>query len=179
MKTKRIAQLCCAALVAAGIGLNIQNALTDYGMNGDLLSLVATGGSNSNCSSPSSMTVTYIPPLASVVYQTVEYRNCGEKSGTWKYGYNLPVDFNAYTNSTNLWDPVNLYNSNLIVTGPSSEEKLSYYRWHESRELAGTITGPNGNTIEIYHRWATCMAHAGQSPSGCGYSGETLELGTY
>lgn len=43
MKKKRIAQLCCAALVVAGVGLNIQNALTDYGMNKNSLSLVAGG----------------------------------------------------------------------------------------------------------------------------------------
>ena len=173
MKTRRIAQLCCAALVAAGIGLNIQNALTDYGMNSDLLSLVATGGSNSNCSSPSSMTVTYIPPFASVIYSAVEYRNCGEKSGTWKYGWNLPF-------SSTLMNSVNLYNSNLVLTGlPDSEDKLSYYRWHEKKERAGTTTGPDGNTIILYHRWATCQEHGGHDPSGCGYSGETLELGIY
>jgi len=164
MKTKRIAQLCCAALVAAGIGLNIQNALTDYGMNSDLLSLVATGGSNSNCSTPSTMTVTYAPPYASVVYSTVEYRNCGEKSGTWKYGWSIPFSSN----------------SNLVLTGsPDSEDKLSYYRWHERKKPAGTTTGPDGNTIILYRHWATCMAHAGENPSGCGYSGETLELGIY
>ena len=173
MKTKRIAQLCCAALVAAGIGLNIQNALTDYGMSSNLLSLVATGGSNSNCSSPSSMTVTYIPPFASVIYQTKEYRNCGEMSGSWKFGWSLPF-------SSNLMDLVNLYNSNLVLTGsPISENKLSYYRWHESRERAETTTGPDGNTIILYHHWATCHEHAGENPSGCGYSGETLELGIY
>ena len=32
MKKKRIAQYCCAALVAAGIGLNIQNTIADYGI---------------------------------------------------------------------------------------------------------------------------------------------------
>ena len=42
MKKKKIAQLCCAALVAAGVGLNIQNALTDYGMCRNSLSLVAS-----------------------------------------------------------------------------------------------------------------------------------------
>ena len=43
MRKKRIVQYCCAALVAAGVGLNIQNAIADYGMSGNTLSLVATG----------------------------------------------------------------------------------------------------------------------------------------
>ena len=51
MNKKRIAQFCCAALVAAGIGLNIQNAIADYGIGENSLSLVATGGSGSGSSS--------------------------------------------------------------------------------------------------------------------------------
>ena len=44
MNKKRIAQLCCAALVAAGVGLNIQNAIAGYGIDGNTFSLVATTG---------------------------------------------------------------------------------------------------------------------------------------
>ncbi|MBQ7685803.1 MAG: hypothetical protein IJT28_01060 [Bacteroidaceae bacterium] len=63
MKQKRIAQYCCAALVLVGMGLNIQNALTGYGLGENSLSLVATGGSgssgsNSNSGSNSSI---YVP----------------------------------------------------------------------------------------------------------------------
>lgn len=47
MKSKKIALFSCAALVAAGIGLNIQNALADYGIGENSLSLVAGTGSNS------------------------------------------------------------------------------------------------------------------------------------
>ena len=54
MNRKRIAQYCCAALVAAGIGLNIQNAIADYGIGENSLSLVATGGSGSGSSGSSS-----------------------------------------------------------------------------------------------------------------------------
>lgn len=53
MNKKRIAQYCCAALVAAGLGLNIQNAIADYGIGENSLSLVAVGGSNSGPSSNS------------------------------------------------------------------------------------------------------------------------------
>ena len=53
MNRKRIAQYCCAALVAAGVGLNIQNAIVDYGIGLNSLSLVAGPGSNSDSNSNS------------------------------------------------------------------------------------------------------------------------------
>ena len=53
MNKKRIAQYCCAALVAAGVGLNIQNAIADYGIAENSFSLVAVGGSNSGSNSNS------------------------------------------------------------------------------------------------------------------------------
>lgn len=53
MNKKRTAQYCCAALVAAGIGLNIQNAIADYGIGENSLSLVADPGSGSNSNSNS------------------------------------------------------------------------------------------------------------------------------
>lgn len=52
MNKKRIALFCSAALVAAGIGLNIQNALADYGIGENSFSLIADpsscSGSNTN-----------------------------------------------------------------------------------------------------------------------------------
>lgn len=54
MNKKRIAQYCCAALVVAGIGLNIQNAIENYGIGENSFSLVATGGSNSGSNSSAS-----------------------------------------------------------------------------------------------------------------------------
>ena len=53
MNKNRIAQYCCAALVAVGIGLNIQNAIADYGIGEKSLSLVADPGSNSGSNSNS------------------------------------------------------------------------------------------------------------------------------
>jgi len=53
MNKKRIVQLCCAALVVSGIGLNIQNAIADYGIGQNSLSLVAGPGSNSGSNSNS------------------------------------------------------------------------------------------------------------------------------
>ena len=53
MNKKRIALFSCAALVASGIGLNIQNALSDYGIGENSFSLVAVGGSNSGSNSNS------------------------------------------------------------------------------------------------------------------------------
>lgn len=53
MKKNKIALFSCAALVAAGIGLNIQNALADYGIGENSFSLVAGPGSNSGSNSNS------------------------------------------------------------------------------------------------------------------------------
>ena len=53
MNKKRIVQLCCAALVVSGIGLNIQNAIAGYGIGENSLSLVAGPGSNSGSNSNS------------------------------------------------------------------------------------------------------------------------------
>lgn len=57
MKTKRIAQLCCAALVAAGIGLNVHNALADYGIGENSFSLVAVNPDTNSNSNPDSVSV--------------------------------------------------------------------------------------------------------------------------
>lgn len=53
MDKKRITQYCCAALVVAGIGQNIQNAIADYGIGENSLSLVIVSGSNSGSNSNS------------------------------------------------------------------------------------------------------------------------------
>ena len=53
MNKNKIAQYCCAALVAAGIGLNIQNAIADYGIGKNSFALVAVGDSNSGSNSNS------------------------------------------------------------------------------------------------------------------------------
>lgn len=71
MNKKRIAQYCCAALVAAGIGLNIQNAIADYGIGENSLSLVAVGGSNSGSNSNSNSNLTNNPNVKSNFQRSV------------------------------------------------------------------------------------------------------------
>ena len=46
MKSKRFAQYVCAAILATGFGLNIQNALTGYGISEGTTSITADGGSD-------------------------------------------------------------------------------------------------------------------------------------
>ena len=53
MNRKKIALFSCVALVAVGIGLNIQNAIADYGIDENSYSLVAVPGSGSNSNSNS------------------------------------------------------------------------------------------------------------------------------
>lgn len=67
MNKKRIAQYCCAALVAAGVGLNIQNAIADYGIGENSLSLVAVGGTNSGSNSNSNSDILVHNGYVSVV----------------------------------------------------------------------------------------------------------------
>ena len=53
MKKNKIAQYCCIALVAVGFGLNIQNAIENYGLGEDSHSLVADGDSSTGSDSSS------------------------------------------------------------------------------------------------------------------------------
>lgn len=89
MNKKRIAQYCCAALVAAGIGLNIQNAIADYGIAENSFSLVAVGGSNSGSNSNSNSNTGPDDDLVHNGYKNVVIRtHSGWKSyktNTWKY----------------------------------------------------------------------------------------------
>ena len=47
LKNRKKAIVLCAAFVAAGVGMNVQNAIAGYGMDQDVVSLVASGSSNS------------------------------------------------------------------------------------------------------------------------------------
>ena len=55
MKKNKIAQYCCIALVAIGFGLNIQNAIENYGLGEDSHSLVADGDSSTGSDSTSGL----------------------------------------------------------------------------------------------------------------------------
>ncbi len=166
MRTKRIAQLCCAVLVAAGIGLNIQNALTNYGMNSNMLSLVATGGSgsnsSSNCQAPGFVGLDQIPPNVTFVYQTATYSDCGVKSGKWNLGYELlRRGGNSYDTNSN--------SGEVFYIRLSTEDKLTYYRWHHWKEYVKTDYNPDGTVKkEWYHNWRTCQENAGTYDSSCG-----------
>ncbi len=93
MKTKRIAQLCCAALVAAGIGLNIQNALTDYGLNENSLSLVAAGGTGNWCSfSMQSNSANPTNSNGSIQSREGRVENCSNNTGLWRMYFDVWPD---------------------------------------------------------------------------------------
>ena len=82
MKKKRIAQYCCAVLVLAGMGLNIQNALTGYGLGENTLSLVATGGSGSSGSNSNSNSSSNSGGNDDENNWYCDYRTCGTKQVT-------------------------------------------------------------------------------------------------
>lgn len=87
MKKKLVAQCCCVALVAAGIGLNVQNAIADYGMNGDVISLVASGETGSlPCTTVAynlvaTCTHSNAQPIDRIIQQ------CGDRAGAWKLNW--------------------------------------------------------------------------------------------
>ncbi len=96
MNKKRIAQYCCAALVAAGVGLNIQNAIADYGIAENSLSLVAVGGSNSgsNSNSNSNSNTTPDGPRKSMKAIDITRRSCKKPIG-FKMGISIDIRLKA------------------------------------------------------------------------------------
>lgn len=86
MRTKRIVQYCCAALVAAGIGLNIQNSIENYGIGENSLSLIATGEtgmSGSNDCVDGSISFASCP-YSSATATTATIERCGTpNAGSW------------------------------------------------------------------------------------------------
>ena len=86
MKTKRIVQYCCAALIVAGIGLNIQNSIENYGIGENSLSLIATGGtgmSGSNDCVDGSISFASCP-YSSATATTATIERCGTpNAGSW------------------------------------------------------------------------------------------------
>lgn len=94
MNKKRIAQYCCAALVAAGVGLNIQNAIADYGIGENTLSLVAVGGSNSGSNSNSNTNTTPGGPKKSEKAISIDRRSCTKAVG-FKEGISIDIDLKA------------------------------------------------------------------------------------
>lgn len=55
IKNRKKVIVLCAAFVAAGVGMNVQNAIAGYGMNQDVVSLVASGSSNSGSNGSSNV----------------------------------------------------------------------------------------------------------------------------
>ena len=55
LKNRKKAIVLCAAFVAAGVGMNVQNAIAGYGMDQDVVSLVASGSSNSGSNGSSNV----------------------------------------------------------------------------------------------------------------------------
>ena len=85
MKTNRFFKYCCIALVAVGFGLNIQNAIENYGIGENSLSLVATNGTgmfdSSSCFDGSIAFESCTYTNATVITQII--RRCGPFAGKW------------------------------------------------------------------------------------------------
>ncbi len=136
MNKKRIVQFCCAALVASGIGLNIQNAIADYGIAENSLSLVAgpgsNSGSNSNSNSNSNWDSNYDPwgntNAPWKMYRCVEHHwreKCVEHYRTNYFeGMEIP---NTWFNVTYLYDDDGLN----IKYVEYDEDYYKFWVWEE------------------------------------------------
>jgi hypothetical protein len=148
MRKKRIAQYCCAALVAAGIGLNIQNAVTDYGMNGNTLSLAATGETLGWCSYAALSNIyTYTYSNGYEVEKEGRIEQCCGKAGLWR------MVFFHFSNGQEQY-----------LRGT----QLTYQRWR-STMYTQVIINPNGTRTYRHYRLKTCKEFPGAEESDCPY----------
>ena len=153
MKTKRIAQLCCAALVAAGIGLNIQNALTDYGMNENSLSLVAAGGTGNWCSfSMQSNSANPTNSNGSIQSREGRVEDCSNNTGLWRMYFDVWPDGHEDF----------LYGN-----------KLSYQKWVYYTYYYLDYDPSTGKLARKYVTTRTCEEFSGDRFSSCQHLGET------
>ena len=179
MKKKRIAQLCCAALVVAGVGLNIQNALTDYGMNKNSLSLVAIGFPELQGEIPETTGGTL--GWCSFVNQTCIYTSTNDPEPE--------ITLPSHTSSTNS----NSYSNTTLVSKIGKVEqcgtKAGYWKLffeafpdgHEeyitgikqtflfwsSTLHSGYKPNPDGTSTFKYYRLKICKEYLGAEDSNC------------
>ncbi len=163
MRKKRIVQYCCVVLVAAGIGLNIQNAIADYGMNRNTLSLVAdcttyaTGGTLGWCSYADLSNIysnTYSNGYEIEKEGVIE--QCCDKAGRWR------MVFYRLSDGTEYW-----------LRGT----KLTYQRWRYYFTKKVIVTNPDGTTTEERHRINICQEYPGGEASDCPYVGGMEDVG--
>ncbi len=128
MQKKRIALFSCAALVAAGIGLNIQNAIADYGIGENALSLVAvgTGGSGSGSSGSSSTPGGY----SEYIYVIVDNEECHKIEKT-----NEEKELREY-NGVKYWHVT--YNQEVVYSYSKKTIRVKWYdrQWRQVSEVA-------------------------------------------
>jgi len=162
MKTKRIAQLCCAALVAAGIGLNIQNALTDYGLNENSLSLVAAGGTGNWCSYTQHSYSASSSNSNGIQTREGRVENCSSNTGFWRMYFE-------------------------ICSGGQERclygDKLSYQRWVYYTDRSIDKDPRTGKIAWKYVTYKNCEELPGDLASNCQRLGEvetvSIEFGPY
>lgn len=130
MKTNKIALFSCAALVAAGIGLNIQNAIADYGIGENSFSLVAVGGSNSGSNSNSNSNSNWnsnTDTLPDISDSDTDGNN--DATRTWELkGEDCPISFTGYPANTTISYSVHGYTGTCkIGADGTGKTKLTDY----------------------------------------------------
>ena len=144
MKKKLVAQYCCVALVAAGIGLNVQNAIADYGMNGDVISLVASGETGSlPCSSEPNLVATCTHSNAQQISKLI--RLCGKKAG--------------------IWMTIGCVASNGLEIIHDIMQQT--YQVNEKKEKYLNTEKIDNQEVRYYHCWEVCEEKEGKGISDC------------
>lgn len=160
MKKKRIAQYCCAALVLVGMGLNIQNALTGYGLGENTLSLVASSGSeNASCIESVSFFTLSNSNLEDV---TETVTRCGSFGGRWiAKGLKPKFGFTWNQIVTGIIIPLGL---NFAIS--EWGEQKTHYEWEEIYNVhTGECTEIDGEMKEKVLDIMTCKEKEGPGDS--------------
>lgn len=154
MNKKRIAQYCCAALVASGIGLNIQNAIENYGIGENSLSLVATGGTGmSGSSSCFEGSISFGGSCSYTNYRTVDMtiKRCGVYYGDWK------VTGREYQESSFIGPAILIWDA---------WEKLTYWEYTPFPKMEPRMD-KDGKIYTYFFTRYECRKYHGTSNSNC------------
>lgn len=145
MKIKRIAQYCCAALVALGIGLNIQNAFADYGINENSYSLVASEETGTEPCSTSSFPLVSSSSYSNITVQTKRVKRCGSFAGWWDVSYFEYEGQELYISIT----------------------QITHQLWFYTSVFDYEVTLGDGTVVRYYKHYRDCTEYSGEGGSNC------------
>lgn len=173
MKSKKIALFSCAALVAAGIGLNIQNAIADYGIGENSFSLVATGGSGS---SGSCVEVSYPTTCTysgtDIEKTTMILQRCGQNAGRWSatIGFLRSIERNPVVRGLGVVGTLISLGDIAYLIWDSQQSHYFMQLHKRITDKTTTVILPDGDipvTVPYYELYYSCDELQGSGDSNC------------